>query len=243
MEIREYGQDNQKTLLLLPPKYMTGKVFELLIRNLKEDWHIFCVSYDGFQDHPDCDFTTCAAQAQKLEKLLAPVMPFDVVYGHGLGASVALELDSTHAKKVFLAGVDLFSAESTHDMLQMVMPRRHYKLLQKMDEPVSPNEIDSILLSKLPYSIWKEVLPENVSGISKQSVENAVVEDLDFEKRLEKSHVFDKYVLFYGDRQHFKEDKMAELAPAVEQICLEKMGQDDLLFRPDTFKNLLKNYA
>ena len=70
MEYKEFGLDNEKTLLLLPGtccNYETN--FGAVLDALSKKYHIICVNYDGF-DGTDTIFPDILTVTEKIEQYI-----------------------------------------------------------------------------------------------------------------------------------------------------------------------------
>ena len=98
MKYFEFGQENEKTLLLLHGVFTTWKTsFEKLIEIAKEEYHVIAVAYDGFNpDEPevDADITGVISEAKKITEYLVEKFDgkVDIILGESLGGMVMTEI-------------------------------------------------------------------------------------------------------------------------------------------------------
>ncbi len=65
MDVREFGPERARTIVLLPGNLMTWRQFEGLIPLLEKDCHIIAVSTDGYDGTGKTTFTTAQASAAR----------------------------------------------------------------------------------------------------------------------------------------------------------------------------------
>lgn len=235
MEIRIYNKDQKQKLLLLPPKYSSAKVFELLIPYLK-DYKVFVISYDGFEGQEDKVYPGAEAEAEKIAGRLKEYAPFDLVYGHGIGVKVAAHLPNDFSKRYIYAGFGIDQTAATKAMLNMIMPKKQYKLLKRIHEPVGNNEISDILGSKMPHRFWKEIVPEN---IQEESVSRQYEDQLEIMDNLGDLEKQKKTLVLYGELQNFPLEKLKNDFPNLSFKKLDEMGRDEILLNVKVFKECI----
>ena len=91
MKIYEYGSWDAPVLLLLPGTCCHWKKnFGHVIPLLKDDFHIICVSYDGFDENEDTVFADVITEVEKLEHMILKSFGGHIFasYGCSLGGSL-----------------------------------------------------------------------------------------------------------------------------------------------------------
>ncbi|MBQ8616880.1 MAG: alpha/beta hydrolase [Clostridia bacterium] len=91
MRIYEYGSWDAPALLLLPGTCCHWKKnFRHVIPLLKDDFHVICVSYDGFDENEDTVFTDVITEVEKLEHMILKGFcgHISTAYGCSLGGSL-----------------------------------------------------------------------------------------------------------------------------------------------------------
>ena len=90
MKIYEFGPENAPVIMLLPGtcchwRSNFGRVIPLLAQEL----HVLCVSYDGFDETEQTEFSTMTAEAEKIEAYLQAHCGGHIraAYGCSLGGS------------------------------------------------------------------------------------------------------------------------------------------------------------
>ena len=114
MKFTEMGPENGKTMLLLPGTACTWEInFHTVIDRLKEQYHLICVNYDGFDDEmetkPFTDMLTVTGKIEDyiLEKHGGRV---DGAYGSSLGGSfvgLLIQRRRIHIDHGFIGSSDL----------------------------------------------------------------------------------------------------------------------------------------
>lgn len=103
MKVYSFGDKNKPTLMLLPGTWCHWKSsFETVIPLLTPDFHVLCVSYDGFDEtEPDETFPTMRDEVLKIEGYIKAECGGHIraVYGCSLGGSfVGLLAARQHVK-------------------------------------------------------------------------------------------------------------------------------------------------
>ena len=71
VKIYSFGSQGAKTLLLLPGTCCHWKSnFGHVIPLLMQDYHVLCVSYDGFDETERTEFPTMLEETEKIEKYI-----------------------------------------------------------------------------------------------------------------------------------------------------------------------------
>ena len=115
MQFNEFGNENGKTLMLLPGTGCTWELnFKYVIEDLKEKYHISAVNYDGFETDPSLrtDFTDMLTITAKIEDYIKEKHAghMDACYGSSLGGSFVGQLFARNKVCIdhgFLGGSDL----------------------------------------------------------------------------------------------------------------------------------------
>ena len=68
MKFYEFGKENQTTIMLLPgTKCHWKNNFSQVIPLLERDYHVICVSYDGFDETEDTTYPDMITEVEKIE--------------------------------------------------------------------------------------------------------------------------------------------------------------------------------
>ena len=91
MEVREFGKDNSRKIMLVPGNMMSWRQFEHVIPLLEKDYRVIAVSTDGYDGTGETTFTTSAASAEKLEAYIRDHLGghIDLIFGESFGSATA----------------------------------------------------------------------------------------------------------------------------------------------------------
>ncbi len=94
MQIREHGQEQERTLLFFPCTAEPVWAFEETIARLSRKWHVFQVIYDGHQPEYPGDFTSVEQTVAEAADYLKSrgVFRLDAAYGCSLGGACLTRL-------------------------------------------------------------------------------------------------------------------------------------------------------
>lgn len=109
MEIKEYGIKNKKKFLFFPGSMSHYSWYLPAVNLLKEDWHVYILSYDGYDEPYDISFKSVEDTIKKLTEYFKErnILEFDIVYGLSMGGSMAnllYALDEFNINTVIMDG-------------------------------------------------------------------------------------------------------------------------------------------
>lgn len=113
MKFYEYGKENDAVILLLPGTCCHWKLnFEEVIPLLAIDYHVVCVSYDGFDETQDSVFDDMISQTEKIERYILENYDGKIkaAYGCSLGGSfvgLLVQRKIINIEQVILGSSDL----------------------------------------------------------------------------------------------------------------------------------------
>ena len=113
MKFYEYGKENDAVILLLPGTCCHWKLnFEEVIPLLALDFHVVCVSYDGFDETQDSVFDDMISQTEKIERYILENYDGKIkaAYGCSLGGSfvgLLVQRKIINIEQVILGSSDL----------------------------------------------------------------------------------------------------------------------------------------
>jgi pimeloyl-ACP methyl ester carboxylesterase len=92
MTIYEFGNQNEKTVLLIHPSLVMWDYFEYLIPLLEKDYHLIIPALPGYDEKEQADFTSVEKIAGELVVWLKKQghASIDLVYGCSMGGSIVL---------------------------------------------------------------------------------------------------------------------------------------------------------
>ena len=113
MQFTEFGNQEGKTLLLLPGTACTWQLnFKNVVDDLAAKYHIIAVNYDGFEGDPNVLFTDVPTVTEKIEDYILEHHGgrVDGAYGSSLGGSfvgLLIERQRIHMDHGFIGSSDL----------------------------------------------------------------------------------------------------------------------------------------
>ncbi|WP_010243956.1 hypothetical protein [Acetivibrio cellulolyticus] len=90
MKVTEFAQENKKTMLLLPGTACSWEInFGNVLGELKKNYHLICVNYDGFDGDATKEFSNMLDATEKIEDYIIEHHggKVDGAYGSSLGGS------------------------------------------------------------------------------------------------------------------------------------------------------------
>lgn len=111
MKIYEFGAKGKQTIMCLPGNFMTHRQFDNLVPLLAQDYHIFTVSFDGYDETGETEYSTGREQAEKLAAYIVEHLngKIDLVYAESLGSIPAVFL--TRIPTIQIGGIIVSGAE------------------------------------------------------------------------------------------------------------------------------------
>ena len=108
MNIYEFGQKNDKSLVMIHGACMSWDMFQDSIDDLKKDFHIFAVAVPGHDLTTDEEFTTVEDIANRIEtELIARGLhEIDVLYGLSMGGGFVIRMLADNRLPVNHAVID-----------------------------------------------------------------------------------------------------------------------------------------
>ena len=140
MEIKHFGKQNGKTILLLHGNLMCWRQFEDVIPLLEPDFSVYAVSFDGFDGTGETTYTTAQAQAEKLEEFLLRELHgrLDVLFAESLGCGPAVLLKGSAKVQIghmILSGPEYLDFGILNGLILKIMPQKQYETARKKTMP------------------------------------------------------------------------------------------------------------
>lgn len=188
MKFYTFGDQNKPVILLLPGTCMHWKNnFGGVIEPLSKDFHVVCVSYDGFDETEDTIFPGMKEETEKIEAYIKENFNgrIDCAYGCSLGGSfvsLLIQRKNIHIDHGILGGSDMDQMPKPLAILltKMFMPM-FYKMLHTGDIPEKQKkkmealgEDDAMVKMMKMMNIGNGGMPY----IKKESMENQFCTDL-----------------------------------------------------------------
>ena len=108
MNIYEFGQENEKSLVMIHGACMSWDMFQDSIDDLRKDFHIFAVAVPGHDLTTDEEFTTVEDIADRIETELISrgLHDIDVLYGLSMGGGFVIRMLADNRLPVNHAVID-----------------------------------------------------------------------------------------------------------------------------------------
>lgn len=113
MKFYEFGIENTRSIMLIPgTKCHWKNNFGHVIPILEKDYHVICVSFDGFDKTENTTYPNTIAETEKIEAFVKKYFNanLDIVYGSSLGGSFVGHLiarENIHIRHGILGSSDL----------------------------------------------------------------------------------------------------------------------------------------
>lgn len=205
MKYFEFGQENEKTLLLLHGVFTTWKTsFEKLIEIAKEEYHVIAVAYDGFNpDEPevDADITGVISEAKKITEYLVEKFDgkVDIILGESLGGMVMTEILLDPRITVHTAIADGFTIMEypnfKHDIFKRMVAGSIAGIMQ------SVFKMNKKMLAKIVGLKDEEELNQMLyTNVSKATIYNMEYSMMPYRYKFEAFNLSDTY-LWHGEKE------------------------------------------
>ncbi len=212
MEFTEFGKENNKTMLLLPGTCCNWQVnFGGVLEELKKQYHLICVDYDGF-DGKGSHFSDMLTVTAKIEDYILENHggQVDGAYGSSLGGSfvgLLIQRKRIHINHGFIGSSDL-------DQTGKIVGKIQATIISNLLYSASKSEKGK---RRLINALKKGIHMEDTSGL--ESMMNNLT--------LHISHLTkeDVYNQFYSDLITPLEDNIKVANTSVHIIYALKMGE------------------
>ena len=242
MEVKEFGSDNSRKIVMIPGNMMCWKQFEHVIPLLEQDYHVIAISTDGYDGTGQTTFTTAEASAEKLENHIREHFngQVDLVFGESFGCATAGML--FHRKKVAVGSLIMSGPQHMNigvfsGILAAIIPRNQYRLLHNIQER-----------KKLPWLLKlysraddEKLLTqfENVPQyISLETLQNCTREALGLYEQIDRFEPEPeaRVSIWYGAKEPNMKKAVVKLKrafPNAEERPFEGLGHGEIIAHPD----------
>ena len=137
MEVREFGTENSRKIVLIPGNMMSWRQFEQVIPLLEKEHHVIAVSTDGYDGTGETTFTTSADSAEKLEAYIRNHLDghVDLIFGESFGSATAGTLfhrQKVQADALILSGPQYMDLGVFNGFVTKVIPHNQYRLYHRL---------------------------------------------------------------------------------------------------------------
>ena len=235
MEIRHFGNEQGKTILLLHGNLMCWRQFEDLIPLLEKDFCVYAVSFDGFDGSGTTTYTTAQAQADKLAGFLCSQCGgrLDLLFAESLGCGPAVLLKSSpkvQIGRMILSGPEYLDFGVLNGLILKIMPPKQYETARKKTMPAwalrfmgQTEQGMQTMLSRIPDRISLESVRATwAAGLTLYRTDFPVQPDA-------------QVACWYGEREgHMKKAirKLRRAYPKLTVCCFPGFGHGDIINHP-----------
>lgn len=140
MEIKRFGNENGKKIMLLHGNLMCWRQFEDIIPLLEKEYAVYAVSIDGFDDTGTTTYTTAQEQADKLAEYICAECGgrLDMLFAESLGCGPAVLLKSSakvQVDRMILSGPEYLDFGVMNKLLLKIMPPKQYRTAHEKSMP------------------------------------------------------------------------------------------------------------
>jgi len=140
MEIKQFGPQSGKRVMLLHGNLMCWKQFEDVIPLLAERFCVYAVSFDGFDGTGETTYTTAQEQAEKLAAYLLENCgrQLDVLFAESLGCGPAIFLKADPRLRIgrmILSGPEYLDFGPLNKLILKIMPQKQYRTAREKIMP------------------------------------------------------------------------------------------------------------
>ena len=251
MEVREFGKENSRKIVLIPGNMMSWRQFEHVIPLLEKEFYVIAVSTDGYDGTGETTFTTAAAAAEKLESYIRDHLDghIDLIFGESFGSATAGALfhrQRVRADSLILSGPQYMSLGIFNGFVTKGIPRNQYRLYSRIrDKKKLPwllklytRSDDASLLAQFSAT------PEN---ISLETLQNCAKEALQLYRDID-AYAPDpnaKVAVWYGAKEpNMKKavQKLRRAFPALELRSFEGFGHGEIIAHPELMAEEIRKF-
>lgn len=140
MEIKRFGDQNGKKIMLLHGNLMCWRQFEDVIPLLEKAYCVYAVSFDGFDGTGETIYTTAQEQTRKLEGYIQENCGghLDTLFAESLGCGPAILLKASSQVRIdrmILSGPEYLDFGILNGLLLKVMPQKQYRTAHEKSMP------------------------------------------------------------------------------------------------------------
>lgn len=254
LKIYEFGSKENKSIMCLPGNFMTHRQFENIVPELSEEYHVFTVSFDGYDETGKTFYTTGEDQARKLAEHIKEHLEgkIDLVYAESLGSIPALFLTQMNDIKiggVILSGAEYMNYGIFNKLAINLFAPMTYKLITKI---IETEEIKFPAFLKIKMGITDDVF----RPMLKQACRNLTLETTKATfweaVRLYPEHVSKwepksnfKIACWYGEKEMNMKKAVKQLKRAFPNIDIHPfkgLGHGEIMAHKDLLMKEIRNF-
>ncbi len=251
MEVREFGKENSRKIVLIPGNMMSWRQFAKVIPLLEKDFYVIAVSTDGFDGTGETTFTTASASAEKLEKYIQDHLDGHVslIFGESFGSAAAgtiFHRQRVQADSLILSGPQYMNLGIFNCFVTKVIPRNQYRLYNRIQDRKKLPWLLKVYTRSNDESLIAlfSATPEN---ISLETLQNCAKEGLQLYRDID-AYVPDpdaKAAVWYGAKEpNMKKavQKLKRAFPALEIHPFEGFGHGEIIAHPELMAEEMKRF-
>ena len=251
MEVKEFGKDKPRKIVLVPGNMMSWRQFENVIPLLEKDFHVIAVSTDGFDGFGETIFTTAEASAEKLEAYIRENLggQIDLIFGESFGSATAGTLfhrKQVQADALIMSGPQYMSLGFFNGFVTRVIPRNQFKLYSKIQNRTNLPWLLKLYTRSDDESLIRQfsAVPEN---ITLETLRNCAKEGL---KLYDEIDAYDpdpaaKVAVWYGAKEPNMKKAVRKLKrafPAMEARPFEGFGHGEIIAHPELMAGEVRRF-
>ena len=244
MEVKEFGREHAKKIVLIPGCMMCWKQFDKVIPLLARRYHVIAVSTDGFDGTGETAFTTAEKMAEKLAVYINENLDGNIqlVLGESFGSATAVMLymnKSVRTESVIISGPQYMDMGPLTKLLAFVIPRNQYRMMGKLKNAKNGGRLP--LLMKLFMRSGEgnlrdmfSKMPDNISFETLQNCTNEALALYDRIERFERDPAA-KISVWYGAKEpNMKKAlvKLREIFPNLQPRPFKGLGHGEIIGHP-----------
>ena len=193
MDIKEFGKEHSKKILLIPGAMMCWKQFDAVIPLLERRYHVIAVSTDGFDGTGNTTFTMAQNSAEKLAAYIKENLDGNVqlVFGESFGSATAamlFENKTVRTDSLILSGPQYMNLGPLTNALAYIIPRNQYRLLGKMKNAKEASRMPLLmrLFMRSSDDKLREMFAKMPENISFETLDNCTKEAMRLYAQIER---------------------------------------------------------
>lgn len=255
MEIKEFGKENRKKIMLIPGTMMCWKQFEPIIPLLQKDYHVIAVSTDGFDGSKETTFTTAEESADQLAGYINEHLggSIQLVFGESFGSASAAALfinRKVRVERLIMNGPQYMNFGIFNGFITWMIPRSQYSFLGKMEKAQKKGRIPWMmkLFTRTDDKSMLSMFAKMPDNISYTTLKNCMKDAGRLYKNLENYTPDEnaKVSVWYGGKEPNMKKAVAAIRkvyPKAEDHPFPGIGHGEILSFPEEMVREIKKFV
>lgn len=245
MEIKQFGKQGGKKIMLLHGNLMYWRQFEDIIPLLEKDYSVYAVSFDGFDGSGTTTYTTAQGQADKLAEYISAQCGgrLDMLFAESLGCGPAVLLKSSPKVQIdhmILSGPEYLDYGVMNKLLLKIMPPKQYRTAR--DKSMPAWVLKFMGQTEQGMQTMMSRIPDNISLESVRATWEAglYLYRTDFKVQPEAA-----VACWYGEKEGHMKKAIQRLRMAYPKLtirCFPGFGHGDIINHPQTLVKELAQF-